>query len=62
MTLRHRGRSEMVRRVQAYGYTPGRCAYCGRHLRSSFVCAAHADLLRHDPLMLAAQLPATVKR
>lgn len=43
----------VVERARAYGYTVGRCVYCGRPV-AGVVCAAHADIVKHDPLMLAA--------
>lgn len=60
MTLTIRRPSPIVAAVKRYGYTVGRCVYCGRHV-TGLVCRAHADVVRHDPLMLAAGL-GTVSR
>lgn len=45
-------KSSIVPRVKAYGYTVGRCAYCGRRTPGIF-CEDHDDLSDHDPVYIA---------
>lgn len=47
MSLKDRRPSTIVDRVRAYGYTVGRCCYCGART-PGIICEAHDDLAARD--------------